>query len=64
MGDDGADGVREISKRGGRVLIESPETAVVCGMPMAVRRSGVRHESLGIWALGDRLAELTRPSRG
>ena len=63
MGDDGADGVREISKRGGRVLIESPETAVVCGMPMAVRRSGVRHESLGIWALGDRLAELTRPSR-
>lgn len=59
MGDDGAEGVREIAGRGGKVLIEAPETAVVSGMPAAVRRSGVRHESLGIWALGDRIAELT-----
>ncbi|MFZ1863695.1 MAG: chemotaxis-specific protein-glutamate methyltransferase CheB [Polyangiales bacterium] len=61
MGDDGAEGVREISKRGGIVLIEAPETAVVSGMPLAARRSGVRHQSLGIWALGDMLAELARP---
>mgnify|MGYP001819183818 FL=1 len=60
MGDDGARGVTDISKRGGTVLIEAPETAVVGGMPLAVRRSGVRHQSLGIWALGDRLSELTR----
>lgn len=60
MGDDGAEGVREISKRGGDVLIEAPETAVVSGMPLAVQRAGVRHQSLGIWALGDRIAELTR----
>ncbi len=60
MGDDGARGVTEIDKRGGTVLIEAPETAVVGGMPLAVRRSGVRHQSLGIWALGDRLGELTR----
>jgi two-component system chemotaxis response regulator CheB len=64
MGDDGADGAREISGRGGEVLIEAPETAVVSGMPLAVRRAKVRHESLGIWALGDRIAELTRPGRG
>ena len=64
MGDDGAEGVRDVHKRGGEVLIEAPETAVVSGMPLAVRRSGVRHESLGIWALGDRIAELTRPTRG
>lgn len=64
MGDDGAAGVREIHKRGGEVLIEAPETAVVSGMPLAVRRSGVRHQSLGIWALGDRIAELSRPGRG
>ncbi len=63
MGDDGADGAREISKRGGKVLIEAPETAVVSGMPLAVQRAGVRHESLGIWALGDRIAELARPNR-
>lgn len=64
MGDDGAEGVRDISKRGGIVLIEAPETAVVSGMPLAARRSGVRHQSLGIWALGDMLAQLTRPTRG
>jgi len=63
MGDDGAEGVVEISKRGGAVLIEAPETAVVSGMPMAVRRSGVRHQSLGIWDLGDMLTVLTRPNR-
>jgi two-component system chemotaxis response regulator CheB len=60
MGDDGAKGVRDISNRGGAVLVEAPETAVVSGMPLAVQRSGVRHHSLGIWALGDMLAELTR----
>lgn len=64
MGDDGADGAREISRRGGEILIEEPQTAVVAGMPLAVRRAGVRHESLGIWALGDRIAQLTRPNQG
>lgn len=64
MGDDGTDGARAISKRGGEVLIEAPETAVVSGMPLAVRRARIRHESLGIWALGDRIAELTRPNQG
>ena len=64
MGDDGAAGVVEISKRGGPVLIEEPETAVVAGMPLAVRRSGVEHQAFGIWGLGDRLAELTRPEEG
>lgn len=63
MGDDGAQGVREVSKRGGAVLIEAPETAVVSGMPLAVDRSGVRHESMSIWELGDRLVELARSSR-
>ena len=64
MGDDGADGARELSRRGGDVLIEEPETAVVAGMPLAVRRANVRHESLGIWGLGDRIAQLTRPDQG
>jgi len=63
MGDDGAEGVRDIYKRGGAVLIEAPETAVVSGMPLAAQRSGIKHQSLGIWALGDMLAELSRPTR-
>jgi len=63
MGNDGANGARSISAQGGSVLVEAPETAVVSGMPLAVQRSGVQHHALGIWALGDMLAELTRPSR-
>ncbi len=63
MGNDGAQGAREISKRGGCILVEAPETAVVSGMPTAVKRTGIRHHSLGIWALGDMLTELTRPER-
>jgi len=63
MGDDGALGVCDIAKRNGKVLIEAPETAVVSGMPLAVRRSGVSHCALGIWALGDTLTRLTRPTR-
>ena len=62
MGDDGAKGARDIFARGGSVLVEAPETAVVSGMPAAVQRTGVQHHSLGIWALGDMLAELTRSS--
>jgi two-component system chemotaxis response regulator CheB len=63
MGDDGAEGVREISARGGAVLIEAPETAVVSGMPLSAQRTGVPHHSLGIWALGDMIAEVAGPSR-
>ena len=63
MGDDGAEGVRAISERGGSVLVEAPETAVVAGMPLAAQRTGVPHQSLGIWALGDMLAELAGPAR-
>lgn len=63
MGDDGAKGAKEISDNGGAILVEAPETAVVSGMPAAVQRTGIRHHSLGIWALGDLLAELSRPAR-
>ena len=54
----------DVHQLGGDVLIEEPETAVVAGMPLAVRRANVRHESLGIWGLGDRIAQLTRPDQG
>lgn len=63
MGDDGALGARDLFEHGGSVLVEAPETAVVSGMPLAVQRTGVQHHSLGIWAIGDMLAALTRPSR-
>ena len=62
LGDEGPAGVRDISERGGVVLVEGQETAVVLGMPLAAQRTGVRHQSLGIWNLGDMLAELARPT--
>ncbi|MEM7135514.1 MAG: chemotaxis-specific protein-glutamate methyltransferase CheB [Myxococcota bacterium] len=64
MGDDGALGARDIARRGGTVIVEEPETAVVSGMPLAVQRSRVRHQALGIWALADTLADLCRPKKG
>lgn len=61
MGRDGADGVVAISERGGRVLIESPETAVVSGMPSAAQATGVPHDLLPLDRLALALSELTIP---
>jgi two-component system chemotaxis response regulator CheB len=39
-GDDGAAGVREIKRRGGRVLVQDPATAAAAGMPRAAVATG------------------------
>lgn len=39
MGDDGAEGALRIAEVGGQVLVESEESAVVYGMPLAARRA-------------------------
>ncbi|MEN9577843.1 MAG: hypothetical protein RJA70_852 [Pseudomonadota bacterium] len=39
MGDDGAEGARVIADHGGRLLVESEESAVVYGMPRAAARA-------------------------
>lgn len=42
MGDDGADGIRQIRGSGGRTIAESEETAIIFGMPQeAIRTGGV-----------------------
>jgi two-component system, chemotaxis family, protein-glutamate methylesterase/glutaminase len=46
MGDDGVAGAREIARRGGLVIAESAETAVVYGMPRAALQAGIAHRSL------------------
>ncbi|MBW2276684.1 MAG: chemotaxis-specific protein-glutamate methyltransferase CheB [Deltaproteobacteria bacterium] len=40
MGDDGKAGVQAISESGGLVVVESEETAVVAGMPLAAQSTG------------------------
>jgi two-component system chemotaxis response regulator CheB len=58
MGDDGARGVVAIKARGGMVLAESAETAVIYGMPGAAMRTGEVDKSLPLGALAAHLAEL------
>ena len=57
MGDDGAQGVREIARRGGRVLAESPESAVIYGMPGAAERTGDVTAVLPLETLAERLVQ-------
>jgi two-component system, chemotaxis family, protein-glutamate methylesterase/glutaminase len=59
MGDDGVDGAKAIRDVGGLVIAESPETAVVYGMPGAAVRAGVASESMPLPQIGDYLAGLT-----
>ena len=58
MGDDGARGVVAIKARGGTVIAEAPETAVIYGMPGAAMRTGEVDKSLPLGALAAHLAEL------
>jgi two-component system chemotaxis response regulator CheB len=58
MGDDGARGVVAIKARGGMVVAESAETAVIYGMPGAAVRTGEVDRTLPLGALAAYLAEL------
>ena len=58
MGDDGVEGARAIRSAGGSVIAESPETAVVYGMPGAVVRAGLASDSLPLAQIAEYLATL------
>ncbi|HEV8244189.1 MAG TPA: CheB methylesterase domain-containing protein, partial [Polyangiaceae bacterium] len=58
MGDDGLLGARAIVEAGGIVVAESEESAVVYGMPGAVKRAGLASMSLSLADLGEWLAHL------
>ncbi|NLY95329.1 MAG: chemotaxis-specific protein-glutamate methyltransferase CheB [Myxococcales bacterium] len=57
MGDDGAKGAQALKDRQARVFIESPETAVIYGMPGAVERVGAFDEILPLRLVGARVCE-------
>ena len=60
MGDDGMEGAKALVRRGGTVIAESEETAVVYGMPQAVVRAGVVRRSLALDDIAGYLNDLTR----
>lgn len=64
MGDDGVEGLREVKRRGGKILAQDEATSVVYGMPKAALESGLPDwvMPLGIIAqsLRDTLAKIPR----
>jgi two-component system chemotaxis response regulator CheB len=58
MGDDGVNGLREVHRRGGRILVQDKETSVVFGMPGAAIAAALADEVLPLQGLAPRLTEL------
>jgi two-component system chemotaxis response regulator CheB len=60
MGGDGGKGVRAVHERGGCVLAEAPETAVIFGMPQEAIATGVVDEVVPIGAMADAIGRFAR----
>ena len=58
MGSDGAQGAAELRAAGGTVIAESSQTAVIDGMPRAVRDRGAASKVLALPAIAGGLREL------
>lgn len=60
MGSDGARGAEALHDAGGFVIAESQESAIIDGMPAAVRSRGAANRVLALGAIPDYLVTLTR----
>ena len=60
MGQDGLEGVRALSSRGARVLVQDEATSVVWGMPGAVAMTGLADETVPLPELPQRLVAALR----
>jgi two-component system chemotaxis response regulator CheB len=58
MGRDGALGAQDIKKAGGRVVVESAETAIVFGMPKAVMDTVKIDRSAPLYRISDLMLEM------
>jgi len=58
MGNDGAEGAMEIKNRGGVVLAESPETAIVYGMPREVAECGAADDLVALDMMAKKIAKV------
>jgi two-component system chemotaxis response regulator CheB len=60
MGSDGAAGAAAFRRRGRPVLVQTPESCAVAGMPSAAIAAGVATHVLDLKAMGKKLAALSR----
>jgi len=58
MGDDGSEAVREVRARGGKTIAESPQTAIIFGMPGEAIRTGAVDEILKLTEIPDTIRRL------
>jgi two-component system chemotaxis response regulator CheB len=60
MGDDGREGVVELASRGGKVVAEAPETAVIFGMPSAAVRTGRVDKVVPLGRIAEMLVKMIK----
>jgi len=60
MGDDGAAGSKIVHEHGGRVLVESEETAVIFGMPRSTIETGIPVQQRPLHMVADHITLFTR----
>lgn len=64
MGSDGADGLADMKRAGGRAVAQSEESSAVFGMPRRAIEMGVVDWILGLEEISELLADLTKAGRG
>jgi two-component system chemotaxis response regulator CheB len=63
MGEDGADGLALLARRGGVVLVQDEESSIVYGMPRAVVERGAASEVLALDEIAERMAHWSVAGR-
>lgn len=58
MSGEGVAGISAVRAMGGRVLVESPESAIMTGMPQEAIRSGAVHEIIPLRRMADALTRM------
>jgi two-component system chemotaxis response regulator CheB len=61
MGDDGADAIRRVRERGGRTIAESPDTAIIFGMPGQAIKTGAVDQVLPLTEIAGAIERLCYP---
>jgi two-component system chemotaxis response regulator CheB len=61
MGDDGAEAMRRVRERGGKTIAESPDTAIIFGMPSQAIKTGAVDQVLPLTEIAGAIERLCYP---